>query len=108
MVLTEPDADFRTSAPATKAVKQEDGSWHIDGVKRFITWPTPTTCSRTSCTWCWPAPRGAGPGTKGPVTLFVVPKYLFDPVTGEPGERSGVFVTNVEHKMGLKVRPPAS
>ncbi|MCW2550593.1 MAG: butyryl-CoA dehydrogenase, partial [Mycobacterium sp.] len=47
-------------------------------------------------------PEGAGPGTKG-LSLFFVPKYHFDPETGEPGERNGVFVTNVEHKMGLKV-----
>ena len=51
-------------------------------------------------------PEGAGienrPGTKG-LSLFVVPKYLFDPETGELGERNGAFVTGVEHKMGLKV-----
>jgi hypothetical protein len=46
-------------------------------------------------------PEGAGPGTKG-LSLFVVPKFHFDPETGELGERNGVFVTNVEHKMGLK------
>src|SRR5690606_40612776 len=49
-----------------------------------------------------PISEGAGPGTKG-LSLFFVPKFLFDPETGEPGERNGVFVTNVEHKMGLKV-----
>jgi hypothetical protein len=43
-----------------------------------------------------------GPGTKG-LSLFVVPKFLFDEETGELGERNGVFATNVEHKMGLKV-----
>ncbi|MBP0645486.1 acyl-CoA dehydrogenase, partial [Mycobacterium tuberculosis] len=32
-----------------------------------------------------------------------VPKLHFDHETGELGERNGVFVTNVEHKMGLKV-----
>ena len=32
-----------------------------------------------------------------------MPKFLFDTETGELGERNGVFVTNVEHKMGLKV-----
>ena len=46
-------------------------------------------------------PEGAGPGTKG-LSLFVVPKFLPDPQTGEPGERNGVFVTGLEHKMGLK------
>ncbi len=47
-------------------------------------------------------PEGAGPGTKG-LSLFIVPKFHFDPETGELGERNGAFVTNVEHKMGLKV-----
>ena len=47
-------------------------------------------------------PRGRRPGTKG-LSLFFVPKFLFDFETGELGERNGVFVTNVEHKMGLKV-----
>src|SRR5690606_1463511 len=37
------------------------------------------------------------------LSLFIVPKFLFDPTTGELGERNGVFATNVEHKMGLKV-----
>src|SRR6185503_17568977 len=47
-------------------------------------------------------PEGAGPGTKG-LSLFVVPKFHVDLETGELGERNGVHVTNVEHKMGLKV-----
>ena len=47
-------------------------------------------------------PEGAGPGTKG-LSLFIVPKFNFDWETGELGERNGVYVTNVEHKMGLKV-----
>jgi len=28
-------------------------------------------------------------------------QYLFDPETGEPGDRNGVFATALEHKMGL-------
>jgi hypothetical protein len=51
-------------------------------------------------------PEGPGieakPGTKG-LSLFLVPKFHFDTQTGELGERNGAFVTNVEHKMGLKV-----
>ena len=35
--------------------------------------------------------------------MFVVPKFHFDPDTGEIGERNGAYVTNVEKKMGLKV-----
>lgn len=37
MVLTEPDAGSDVGAGRTRAVRQEDGSWHIEGVKRFIT-----------------------------------------------------------------------
>ena len=43
-----------------------------------------------------------GPGTKG-LSLFVVPKFHVDLDTGELGERNGVYATNVEKKMGLKV-----
>ena len=31
-----------------------------------------------------------------------MPKFHFDPQTGDLGERNGAFVTNVEHKMGIK------
>ena len=37
MVLTEPDAGSDVGAGRTKAVQQPDGTWHLDGVKRFIT-----------------------------------------------------------------------
>ena len=37
MVLTEPDAGSDVGAGRTRAVPQPDGSWHIEGVKRFIT-----------------------------------------------------------------------
>ncbi len=37
MVLTEPDAGSDFGAGRTKAIEQPDGSWHIEGVKRFIT-----------------------------------------------------------------------
>ncbi|MCP2166284.1 acyl-CoA dehydrogenase [Goodfellowiella coeruleoviolacea] len=104
MVLTEPDAGSDVGAGRTKAVLQEDGSWHLDGVKRFI------TCGDQDMTenimhLVLARPEGPGieakPGTKG-LSLFLVPKFHFDPQTGEPGERNGVFVTNLEHKMGLK------
>jgi alkylation response protein AidB-like acyl-CoA dehydrogenase len=101
MVLTEPDAGSDVGAGRTKAVKQEDGSWHIDGVKRFITSADADDLFENIMHLVLARPEGAGPGTKG-LSLFFVPKFHFDPVTGEPGERNGAFVTNVEHKMGLK------
>ena len=102
MVLTEPDAGSDVGAGRTKAVKQEDGSWHIDGVKRFITSADSDDLFENILHLVLARPEGAGPGTKG-LSLFIVPKFHFDPETGEPGERNGVFVTNVEHKMGLKI-----
>jgi alkylation response protein AidB-like acyl-CoA dehydrogenase len=102
MVLTEPDAGSDVGAGRTKAVKQEDGSWHIEGVKRFITSGDSGDLFENIFHLVLARPEGAGPGTKG-LSLFFVPKFLFDFETGEPGERNGVYVTNVEHKMGLKV-----
>jgi alkylation response protein AidB-like acyl-CoA dehydrogenase len=102
MVLTEPDAGSDVGAGRTKAVKQDDGSWHIDGVKRFITSGDADDLGENILHLVLARPEGAGPGTKG-LSLFAVPKFLFDFETGAPGERNGVFVTNVEHKMGLKV-----
>ncbi|MCU1603277.1 MAG: acyl-CoA dehydrogenase protein [Frankiales bacterium] len=105
MVLTEPDAGSDVGAGRATAHQQPDGTWHIEGVKRFI----------TSAEWDWPEnifhlvlarPVGVeghgGPGTKG-LSLFLVPKFQVDLETGALGERNGVYVTNVEHKMGLKV-----
>lgn len=104
MVLTEPDAGSDVGAGRTKATKQEDGSWHIDGVKRFIT-SAEHDMSENIMHLVLARPEGPGietkPGTKG-LSLFLVPKFHFDSKTGELGERNGAYVTNVEHKMGIK------
>ncbi|MFJ4336831.1 acyl-CoA dehydrogenase [Streptomyces sp. NPDC088915] len=100
MVLTEPDAGSDVGAGRTKAVQQEDGSWHIEGVKRFIT-SGEHDMEENILHYVLARPEGAGPGTKG-LSLFLVPKYEFDWETGELGARNGVYATNVEHKMGLK------
>jgi alkylation response protein AidB-like acyl-CoA dehydrogenase len=99
MVLTEPDAGSDVGAGRTRAVQQNDGSWHIEGVKRFIT-SAEHDMSENIVHLVLARPEGAGPGTKG-LSLFVVPKFHFDWETGELGERNGAYVTNVEHQMGL-------
>jgi alkylation response protein AidB-like acyl-CoA dehydrogenase len=105
MVLTEPDAGSDVGAGRTKAILQADGSWHLEGVKRFIT-SGDQDMTENIVHFVLARPEGPGveskPGTKG-LSLFIVPKYLFDWKTGELGERNGVFVTGLEHKMGLKV-----
>jgi alkylation response protein AidB-like acyl-CoA dehydrogenase len=100
MVLTEPDAGSDVGAGRTRAVRQDDGSWHLEGVKRFIT-SGEHDLTDNIIHLVLARPEGHGPGTKG-LSLFAVPKFHFDLETGELRERNGVYVTNVEHKMGLK------
>jgi alkylation response protein AidB-like acyl-CoA dehydrogenase len=104
MVLTEPDAGSDVGAGRTKAVAQPDGTWHIEGVKRFISGGDVGDTAENIFHLVLARPEGAGPGTKG-LSLFYVPKYLFDPDTFELGARNGVFATGLEHKMGLKSSP---
>ena len=104
MVLTEPDAGSDVGAGRAKAVAQPDGTWHIEGVKRFISGGDVGDTAENIFHLVLARPEGAGPGTKG-LSLFYVPNYLFDPDTLELGPRNGVFATGLEHKMGLKSSP---
>lgn len=99
MVLTEADAGSDVGAARTKAVHSDDGSWHISGVKRFI----------TNGEFDWPAnivhlvlarPEGAAAGTEG-LSLFLVPKYWVES-DGSLGARNGVSATRLEDKMGAR------
>ena len=101
MQLTEPDAGSDVGAGRSKAVQQADGSWHITGTKRFIT-SGDADLYENIIHFVLARREGGGPGTKG-LSLFLIPKFMFDPKTGELGKRNGVYVTNVEHKMGLNV-----
>jgi len=101
MVLTEPDAGSDVGAGRARAIQQSDGTWHIEGVKRFIT-SAEHDLTENIFHLVLARPEGHGPGTKG-LSMFLVPKFHVDLETGELGERNGVYVTNVEKKMGLKV-----
>ena len=101
MQLTEPDAGSDVGAGRTKAVQQPDGTWHITGTKRFIT-SGDADIYENIMHFTLARREGGGPGTKG-LSLFLIPKFMFDLETGDLGERNGVYVTNVEHKMGLNV-----
>ena len=104
MVLTEPEAGSAVGSGRTKAIPQSDGTWHIEGVKRFITSAEHDAAenivhfvlARPTDT-----PGAGGPGTKG-LSLFVVPKYHVNLENGELGQRNGAMVTKIENKMGLK------
>jgi len=100
MVLTEPDAGSDVGAGRATATPQPDGTWHIEGVKRFIT-SGESDLTDNIVHFVLARPAGHGPGTKG-LSLFIVPKFQVDVETGELGPRNGVYATNLEHKMGLK------
>ena len=101
MQLTEPDAGSDVGAGRTKAVDQGDGTWHITGTKRYIT-SGDADFYDNIVHFVLARREGGGPGTKG-LSLFLIPKFMFDEETGELGKRNGVYVTSVEHKMGLNV-----
>jgi alkylation response protein AidB-like acyl-CoA dehydrogenase len=104
MALTEPDAGSDVGAGRTKAIAQPNGTWHIEGVKRFISGGDVGDTAENLFHLVLARPEGAGPGTKG-LSMFYVPKYLFDPDTLDLRERNGVFATALEEKMGIKASP---
>src|SRR6202012_4907109 len=104
MVLTEPDAGSDVGAGRAKAIEQPDGSWHIEGVKRFISGGDLGDTVENILHLVLARPTGARAGTKG-LSLFVVPKYLFDWEPFETVGRNGFFATGLEHKMGYKAAP---
>jgi alkylation response protein AidB-like acyl-CoA dehydrogenase len=99
MVLTEPDAGSDVGAGRAKAKQIKDDLYHLEGVKRFIT-NGDFDAAPNIIHLVLARPEGKGPGTKG-LSMFIVPKFLVNE-DGSLGERNGVFVTNVEKKMGLK------
>jgi len=101
MQLTEPDAGSDVGAGRTKAVQQADGTWHITGTKRYITSGDADFYDNV-IHFVLARREGGGPGTKG-LSLFLIPKFMFDFETGEMGKRNGVYVTQLEDKMGLNV-----
>jgi alkylation response protein AidB-like acyl-CoA dehydrogenase len=99
MVLTEPGAGSDVGAGTTRAKHVGGDEWHLEGTKRFITngdFDHPKNIVHIVLA----RPEGAGPGTKG-LSCFIVPKYWVGE-NGEIGERNGVVVSKVEHKMGLR------
>ncbi len=99
MALTEPDAGSDVGAGTTRAYQVEGNTYHIEGVKRFITGGEHDGAENI-IHLVLARPEGAGPGTKG-LSLFIVPKFLVTS-DGSLGERNGVVATKIEHKLGLR------
>ena len=73
----------------------------ITGTKRFIT-SGDSDLTENIVHFVLARPEGAVAGTKG-LDLYMIPKFMFDFDTGKLGKRNGVYVTKLEHKMGLNV-----
>ena len=98
MVLTEPDAGSDVGEARSTATHVEGDLWKLEGTKRFIT--------NGDCDYfenivhlVLARPEGAGPGTKG-LSMFIVPKFIPND-DGTLGDRNGIYVSKLEHKMGL-------
>ena len=99
MCLTEPHCGTDLGLLRTSAVPQDDGSYAITGTKIFISAGEHDLTENIVHLVLARRP-GAPKGTAG-ISLFLVPKYL-PTADGRPGERNGVAVGAIEHKMGIK------
>ncbi|WP_273502748.1 acyl-CoA dehydrogenase C-terminal domain-containing protein [Paracoccus sphaerophysae] len=98
MNLTEPHCGTDLGMLRTKAEPQDDGSYLITGQKIFISAGDHDLAQNVIHLVLAKAP-GGGEGTKG-ISLFIVPKFLVN-ADGSLGERNGVSVGALEHKMGI-------
>ena len=99
MVLTEPNAGSDVGAGTSKAIHVEGDTYHLEGVKRFIT-SGENDYYENIVHLVLARREGGEAGTKG-LSMFIVPKYLLAE-DGSLGERNGVYTTNIEKKMGIK------
>ena len=104
MVLTEPDAGSDVGAGRTKAIPQADGTWHLEGVKRFITYGDIDMTENIvhlvlARPWASTARRT---GHQGSVAVHRAQVPLRSRDRRADRERNGVVATKLEHKMGIK------
>jgi len=99
MVLTEADAGSDVGAGTSKAIHVEGDTYHLEGVKRFIT-SGENDYFDNIVHLVLARREGGEPGTKG-LSMFIVPKYMVNE-DGSLGERNGIYTTNIEHKMGIR------
>ncbi|MGV8056955.1 MAG: acyl-CoA dehydrogenase [Smithellaceae bacterium] len=99
MCLTESGAGSDVGALKTRAVKQDDGTYHITGQKIFIT-SGDSDLYENIIHAVLARIDGDPPGTPG-ISIFVVPKYRVN-VDGSISKPNDIVTTGIEHKMGIK------
>ncbi|PKN31631.1 MAG: acyl-CoA dehydrogenase, partial [Deltaproteobacteria bacterium HGW-Deltaproteobacteria-20] len=99
MCLTEPEAGSDVGAARSKAFKNPDGTYRIEGTKMYIS-SGDSDMVENVIHLVLARIEGAAQGTKG-LSLFIVPKYRINP-DGSSGESNDVVLAGLEHKMGIK------
>ena len=105
MCLTEPQAGSEVGAAKTRAVKQPNGRYLIQGEKIFITSGDQDLTPNIIHAVLARTP-GAPEGTGG-LSLFIVPKVRVN-ADGTLGQSNDVVTSNIEHKMGIHGSPTCS
>ncbi|MBW1780955.1 MAG: acyl-CoA dehydrogenase [Deltaproteobacteria bacterium] len=98
MCLTEPNAGTDVGNSSTKAVRQPDGTYRIEGTKIFIS-SGDHDLTENIVHPLLARIEGDVLGTKG-ISIFLVPKYLVND-DGTLGRRNDYEVANIEEKMGI-------
>jgi alkylation response protein AidB-like acyl-CoA dehydrogenase len=104
MNLTEPQAGSDLAQVASRAVRQEDGSYRLYGQKIFITYGEHDQAENIVHLVLARTPD-APAGVKG-ISLFLVPKFLVDD-DGSLGKRNDIWCAKLEDKLGIHGSPTA-
>jgi len=105
MCLTEPQAGSDVGASKTRAVKQPNGRYLIQGEKIFITGGDHDLTENIIHAVLARTPK-APEGTAG-LSLFIVPKVRVNP-DGTLGEPNDVVCSRIEEKLGIHGSPTCS
>ncbi len=98
MCLTESQAGSDVGSATTKAIKQKDGGYKIQGTKIYISGGDHDLAGNI-IHLVLARVEGAPAGTKG-LSLFIVPKLRIG-ADGSSGKSNDVQVASIEHKMGI-------
>ena len=98
MLLTEACAGSDVGALETKAIRNADGTYNIEGSKIFISGGEHDMAENIIHP-VLARIEGAPEGTRG-ISLFLVPKFLVN-ADGSIGAFNNVECTGIEHKMGI-------
>ncbi|MCU0575241.1 MAG: acyl-CoA dehydrogenase [Desulfobacterota bacterium] len=98
MCLTEPGAGSDVGNLSSKAVRQPDGTFKLQGTKIFITGGD-QDLTENIIHPVLARIEGDPAGTKG-ISIFIVPKYLVNE-DGSLGRRNDFEIAKIEEKMGI-------